>query len=193
MKKIILSIAVVLAFSSVNAQEKKESTAGLSKGNILLLGDFSYSSSKFGEETSNSLTLSPGLGYMMSDKLAIVGSLAITSDTDNDGVTETKTSGFGVAAGIRYFITPADKFSLSIGADLAYGSSKEGDVKVNTTAFNVPVGLHYFVSNNFAITSSWAGLGYSSSKADTDGAEALNNFSLGMNMSSISFGLLYKM
>jgi opacity protein-like surface antigen len=82
-----------------------------------------------------------------------------------------------IAAGVKYFWTPASQFSLSIGGELSYDTAKDDatEVKTNTIGLNVPVGLHYFVSDSFAITSTWGGLNYSSAKADFDGAKAATN------------------
>jgi hypothetical protein len=209
MKKIILSVVAVMAFGFANAQDK--GGAGLAKGNLVLTGDFNYESETTGDVKASGLTVAPGVGYMMSDKLMLVGSLGITSGTASSGVAgadDAKVSGFGLNAGVRYFFTPADSFSLSLGGVLGYGTTTSNfgtdpatgesvifaeDLKTTTTSLTVPVGLHYFMSNNFAISATWGGLGYSSSKPDFDGADATNSLSLGLNMSSISFGLLYKL
>ena len=196
MKKIILTVAAVFALSFANAQEK--GSEGLASGDVLLTGDFNFSSTSTGDAKTGDMTLSPGVAYMMSDNLAVIGQLAISSGTDDDGAgTELKTSGFGIAAGVRYFLTPASKFSLSVGAQVEYGSTKfddgTNDATVKTTAFSVPLGLHYFVSNNFAITSTWGGLGYASNDNGGNGADKTSGFGLSVGMSSISFGLAYKL
>lgn len=207
MKKIILSVVAVMAFGFANAQDKKEGGAGLAKGDIVLTGDFGYDSASSGDAKANEFSIAPGAGYMIADNWMVVGSLAFSSTTSNSGAEgedDAKTNGFGIAAGVNYFFTPADRFSISLGGNISYGTVTEkdaivdgdgelADLKVNTIGFNVPLSLHYFVSDNFAITTRWGGLGYSSSKADTDGAEAVNGLSLGLNMSDISFGLLYKL
>ena len=94
-----------------------------------------------------------------------------------------------------HFSWSCSKFSLSIGGELGYATAKNDvtDIKVNVIGVNVPVGLNYFVSDSFAITSEWAGLSYTSAKADTDGAKAATSLGLGLDMSTISFGLLYKL
>ena len=196
MKKIILTVAAVFALTFANAQDKKEASEGLSKGDVLLTGDFNFSSATKGDAKADDLTLSPGLGYMMSDNLAIIGQLSISSGKTDDGAgSEVKNSGFGIAAGVRYFLTPASKFSMSIGAELGYASNKEDDgiaeSTVKTTSLSVPLGLHYFVSNNFAISSTWGGLGYAS--VDDGSSDKASGFGLNLGMSNISFGLLYKL
>jgi long-subunit fatty acid transport protein len=192
MKKIILTVAAVFALSFANAQDKKEGSEGLAKGDLVLLGSFGISNSKddSGVKTDG-LTIAPGLGYMIDNNWALVGQIDYSSTT----VANAKTSGLGIGAGVRYFWTPASKFSLSLGGQLAYATAKNDatNVKVNTIALSVPVGLHYFVSNDFAITSTWGGLNYSSTKADVTGAEAATSLNLGLNLSTINFGLLYKL
>ena len=203
MKKIILSVAAVMAFGFANAQDKKEGGAGLAKGDIVLTGDFGYDSTSAGDAKESEFSIAPGAGFMIADNWMVLGSLNIGSTTANDGTEgaeDAKTSSFGVAVGAQYFWTPADRFSVGLGGQISYGTDtvKDGiadgeDLKVNTIGFNVPLSLHYFVSDNFAITSRWGGLGYASAKADIEDAEAINGLSLGLNMSSISFGLLYKL
>jgi hypothetical protein len=194
MKKIILSAIAVCAFGFANAQDKDGS--GLASGNIVLSGDIAYASTSQADAKASGFVLSPGLGYMMSDNLMILGAVGISSGSSNSGevgAADLKTSGLELNAGVRYFFTPADKFSLSLGGVFGYGSTKEGELKTNTIGLDVPVGLHYFMNDNFAINATWGGLGYSSSKEDVEGAEAVNTMALGLNMSSVSFGLLYKL
>jgi outer membrane protein len=192
MKKIILTVAAVFALTFANAQDKKEGSAGFGKGDVYLTGAFGFSSNKDAAEVkTDGLTVAPGIGYFLTENVALVGSLEYMSEK----VGESKTTGFGLHAGVKYFWTPASQFSLSIGGELSYDTAKNDatDVKVNTIGLNVPVGLHYFVSDSFAITSTWGGLNYSSAKADATGAKAATNLGLGLDMTAISFGLIYKL
>ena len=204
MKKIILTVAAVFALTFANAQDKKESSEGFSKGDLYLTGTANFASTKTGDFKTDSFTVAPGLGYFLSENLAIEGSLGFTSGKDNvdlfsDGdIYEVKTSGFGINAGVKYFWTPASKFSLSVGGNVSYFSIKTdvaglGDSTSKVIGLNVPVGLNYFVSNNFALTSTWGGFGYSSNDNGGDGAEKTTGFNLGLDLSTINFGLLYKL
>lgn len=202
MKKIILTVAAVFALTFANAQDKKESNGGpgFANGDLYLTGTANFSSEKEGDRKDDGFTLAPGLGYFVTDNVAIEGQLKFTSRTENSGTPgadDFKTTGFGIAAGAKYFWTPANAFSLSIGGRLSYMSEKQDDGTNDSTAkvigFNIPVGLHYFVSDSFAITTEWGGFNYTSDDNGGDGAEKTNNFGLGLDMSSISFGLLYKL
>ena len=140
MKKIILTVAAVFALSFANAQEK--GSEGLASGDVILIGAFNFSSSSTGGAKTDDLKLSPGVAYMLSDNLAVIGELTISSGKTPVAApgTEIKTSGFAVGAGVRYFLTPASKFSVSIGAQVAYGSAKTDNgtivTKKTTEYFN---------------------------------------------------------
>ena len=201
MKKIILTMAAVFALTFAKAQDTKESSEGFSSGDAYLTGTAGFRSEKEGDNKTDGFTLSPGLGYFISDNLAIEGQLAYVSGKNDDGQGDpdsvTKTTGIGLAAGVKYFWTPASKFSLSLGGNVSYASVKAdfgtGDTTSKIIGFNVPLGLHYFVSNDFALTASWGGFGYSSNDNGGDGAEKTNSFGLAVDMSTINFGLLYKL
>ena len=143
-----------------------------------------------------------------------------STNTGAVGAKDAKTSGFGVNVGATYLFTPADNFSLGLGGRLSYGSGTRpiGDddfenlgldkdtpagaaaiaalagkeVKTTTTSFRVPLSMHYFVANNWAITSEFAGIGFSSEKGDLDKAEAATTIDATLDMSAITFGVLYK-
>ena len=204
MKKIILTVAAVFALTFANAQDKKESTGGpgFANGDLYLTGTANFSSDKTGDKKDDGFTLSPGVGYFIADNIAIEGMLSYKSTTENTGLAgakDVKNNGFGLAAGAKYFWTPANAFSLSVGARLSYMSTKTDDgtaapdVTKKEIGFAIPLGLNYFVSNDFALTAEWGGLGYTSNDNGGNSAKKTNNLSLGLDMSTISFGLLYKL
>jgi outer membrane protein len=198
MKKIILTVAAVFALSFANAQDKKESSEGFAKGDLYLSGTAGFSSEKTGDSKLDGFSLSPSLGYFLTENIALEGGLSITSAKDDDGAgNELKANGFGFNAGARYFWTPASKFSLSVGANISYTSTKLdngiGDVTTKEIGLNIPLGMNYFVANNWALTASWGGFGYSSNDNGGDGAEKTTGFNLGLDLSTINFGLIYKL
>lgn len=191
-------MAAVFAISFANAQDSKESSEGFAKGDLYLTGTAAFSTEKTGDAKVDGFTLAPGVGYFLSENLALEGQLMFNSGKDDDGAgSELKTTGFGIAAGVKYFWTPASKFSLSIGGNISYMSTKYDNGATDATfkeiGVNVPVGLNYFLSDSFALTSTWGGLGYSSNDNGGDGADKTSGFNLGLDMSSISFGLIYKL
>ncbi len=198
MKKIILTVASVFALSFANAQDKKEGSEGFASGDLYLSGTANFSSQKTGDSKLDGYSLSPSLGYFLSENIALEGGLSITSAKDDDGAgDELKANGFGLNAGVKYFWTPASKFSLSVGANISYTSTKfdDGffDVTTKEIGLNIPLGMNYFVSNNFALTAKWGGLGYSSNDNGGNGADKTTGLNLGLDLSTINFGLIYKL
>ena len=200
MPKLAYLSAIVLASFALSAiaQDKKDGSEGFSKGDLYLSGTAGFSSEKTGDSKLDGFSLSPSLGYFLTQNIAIEGGLSITSAKDDDGAgNELKANGFGFNAGARYFWTPASKFSLSVGANISYTSTKLdngiGDVTTKEIGLNIPLGMNYFVSNDFALTASWGGFGYSSNDNGGDGAEKTTGFNLGLDLSTINFGLIYKL
>ena len=201
MKKIILTVAAVFALTFANAQDKKESSEGFAKGDLFLTGSFGFSTDKTGDSKSDGFNIKPGIGYFLTENLALVGQVRFESTKDDDGsgtpTSTFKTTSVGIAAGVNYYWTPASKFSLSLGGMLSYDSIKSDNGVADSTAkeigVSVPLGLQYFVSDSFALTTTWGGLNYSTNDNGGNGADKTDKISLGLDLSSVSFGLLYKL
>jgi outer membrane protein len=196
MKKIILTVAAVFAFGFANAQEATTTDGGFAQGDLFLSGGIGFSSSKTGDVKTNGVNFSPAIGYFISENIALGARLDVDSGKVDNGVAETKTSGFGVEAFGRYYFTPAAKFSVFGELAVGVGSSKTevGNVenKSKTFGVNAGAGVSYFLSNNWAIEAGWAGLGYNTDDNGGNGAEKTNTFGLNVDLSSINFGLIYK-
>ena len=199
MKKIILSIVAICAFTFANAQDKKESGLGFSKGDVFATGSLSLGSSnnKDTDFKSNGFQIAPQVNYFVSENISIGARIGYqTSKGKSVGVTvvDNTTFSFGLAG--RYYVTPASQFSVfaELGAD--YGSTKNNLTTVGNkiNGFNVAFapGLNYFVSNKFSIEAKLAVLDFNSSKSNATGAKGTSSFGLGLDLSAVSFGVNYK-
>jgi outer membrane protein len=208
MKKVLFSAVALLAFGFANAQEEAATPAeGFSKGSIFLSGTVGYSSEKQDDLKVNSYVVAPRVGYFINEKIALGLGLGFGNgkvEFDGETAAENKTvefSAFGryylktakfapfAELNVNYGTTSYEFMGTIAGGDLApFGSGED----VNTFSVNVAPGFNYFVSERFALETSVGILGYSSSKEDVDGAEAVNKFELGLDFASINFGLLYK-
>ena len=188
-----MAAVAVFGFTSVNAQEET-TTGGFANGDIYVSGSVGFNSAKQADAKSNSFNFSPSVGYFINDNIALELNLLIgTAEAANDD----KTTNIGAGLGARYFFTPSNQFSFTLGAGVSYTNSKfepngGAEAKFNTFAIAVTPGVNYFVSDCIALRASVGALSYSSAKADVDGAEALNNFGLNLNLSDINFGITYK-
>ncbi|WP_044398455.1 outer membrane beta-barrel protein [Lacinutrix sp. Hel_I_90] len=208
MKKLVFTAAIAaLGFTSVNAQEAM-STGGFNEGDVFISGAVGFGSSSQGDNSENTFTVSPKVGFFVNDNIAIGATVGYSSYTDEyqtvnpvtfeDVTAEDKFSVFSAGVFGRYYFTPGSQFSFF--GELAAGITStteddafvEEDFKSNGVTAAFAPGISYFVSDNFAIEAAVGVLGYNTNKADVDGAEARNDFNIGADFSNISFGVVYK-
>lgn len=206
MKKLVLMAAVaVLGFTNVNAQDEAK-TFGFGEGDIFLEGNIGFNSEndKNFEEKSNSFSISPKVGYFLSENLAIGGEVSFLSYKEEVAGTDTEDlSGFGVGAfGRYYFLDLGERFKTYTEFGVGYSSQNDkiSDVKYNTIGAGLDLGINYFVTEKIALTFGLRNvLSFSSSKYDVDGAEAVSEFNLGFGDvanpfgGNASFGILFKL
>jgi hypothetical protein len=206
MKKIIFAAAALFAFGFANAQDATEdaSGGGFANGDVFITGSVGFTSQSMGDFKSNSFNITPMVGFMVSDNIAIGGMLGYASSTadvdDPDfGTVEFKTNAFSVGAFGRYYATPSSDFSFFGQASVAYISmTSEFDVagseELKTTGFGIEVapGISYFLSDNWAIEATIGALSYNTMKPDFEGAESTDTFGLNLNLQDVNVGVIYK-
>ena len=85
MKKVLLFAAfAAFAMTSVNAQD--EDSSGFAKSDIYMTGTVGFNSASAGDVDTSSFDVSPTIGYMMTDNLAINASLSFGSMDDGSDV-----------------------------------------------------------------------------------------------------------
>lgn len=204
MKKVILSAAAIVAIAfSAKAQETTEGGAGFKSGDMFISGAIGFGSEKEGDNKVTQFELSPKAAYFVTNNIAVGLQIGFTSRKaeDSNGITttETKTNTFGAGAFGRYYLTPANRFSFFGQVGLGFTTSKTeydtpGTPEDKDNGFNIGVapGISYFVSDNLALEATFGILGYNTTKPDFDGAESTDQFNIGLNMSDINFGIVYK-
>lgn len=196
MKKLMLVGAVAL-FTAVNAQET--STEGFAQGNTFITGAVGFNSVKTGNVKENNFTISPSVGYFVTPNVALGARVGYNNGTEDNGVVKSTLDTFTAGVFGRYYWMPASKFSIfaELGVDYMNTSEDSGvsgaeKFKTNGFGFAFAPGINYFLNNHFALEAKWGVLGFNSVKADVEGAKATNNFNLGVNLSNINLGLVYK-
>ena len=196
MKKLMLVGALAL-FAAVNAQVST-STEGFAQGSTFITGAVGFASESIADEKTSGFTIAPSVGYFVTPNIAIGAKLGYTSLKNEEGSDEETTDLLTAGVFGRYYWMPASKFSIfaELGAD--YRSVTEDDntisneYKSNGFAIQLAPGMNYFLNNNFALEAKVGVLGYSSDKPDYTGAEATDNFNIGLNLNDITLGLVYK-
>jgi opacity protein-like surface antigen len=197
MKKIILTVAAVFAFGFANAQDKKESSEGFSKGDVFVSGGFGFGSESTGDDKVSAFAFRPAVGFFLTENFALGARLEVSNTKEEAPLTaDIKTSRFGAEVFGRYYFTPATKFSVFGELAVGFGSNKfeQGPIDADSSDFgvNAGVGVNYFLNSNWSIEAGWAGLGYNSNDNGGNGADKTDTFGLNLDLSNITFGLNYK-
>ncbi len=199
MKKVILSVAAVFAFGFANAQDATNTmdSKGFANGDTFMSGTVGFRSTSTGDVKESAFTIAPKAGLFVTDNIAIGVELAYLSNKTENGVDpEATSSGFGIGAFARYYATPASDFSFvaELGAGYITSKYEQGPIEGKANGFVVALtpGVSYFISSNFALEAQIGELSYNTTKPDVDGAESTDTFNINLDLSSISFGLLYK-
>ena len=211
---VLLSAAALFVFGFANAQGDPATGAaqggggdlgGWTKGDVFMSGSVGYRGESTGDAKFNEFEVMPRVGFFVSDNIAIggmIGYQGTTNETIIDVITEetaeVKDNMLTIGAFGRWYATPANQFSFFAELGLNYNtmnSETEGideEIKANGFEFALTPGVNYFISPNFALEASIGVLSYETSKPDFEGAESTDTFSLGVNLSQINFGLVYK-
>ena len=171
------------------------SSAQFAKGDMFASGSVGYSSSSQGDLKSTTMLVSPGVGYFLTSNLSLGLELGVGSQSSENASVKTDNQS-SMTAGVhaRYYFTPANKFSFFGNMGVDYMSANDKIDKVKTTGFGLSVSpaISYFVSDKIAMEASFGSIGYNSMKTDIAGAKAMNTLNVNLDLSSISYGLIYK-
>ncbi|MXN91028.1 outer membrane beta-barrel protein [Flavobacterium sp. Sd200] len=195
MKKLICSLAL-LAFGLVQAQETPTTGGGFNQGDIFITGSIGIGSESTGDNKTNSFNISPKAGYFLTPNIALGVALGYTSGKEEaPGTPDVKTSELSVGAFGRYYVTPANSFSVfgELGVDYIH-SKIEAVTEDNSNAMRIGLapGVSYFISQNFALEAKFGILSYRTDNPDADGVENTDQFNFGLNLSDISIGAIYR-
>ena len=133
---------------------------------------------------------------MVSDNLAVGVGLGIgSSKTTIAGATDSDASTMNVGGFARYYFAPKSNFTMFGHLGINYNSENDKIAKVKTTGMDIFVapGFNYWVSKNMALEAVIGKIGYSSSKTDVSGDKGSTGFGLGIDLSSVSFGMVFKL
>jgi len=202
MKKLVLSLTALFAFGLANAQET--TAEGFKQGDTFISGSVGFGSQKTGEFKTNNFNVSPKIGYFVTSNIALGVDLGFTSEknyTQMDSFyAEQKTKAFQAGVFGRYYFTPASKFSVFTQLSVAYATAKveAGQYEQKVNGFNIEFApaISYFVTSQLALEATFGILSYNTVKPKNEGPYADNTstdtFNIGLNLSDINFGIVYK-
>lgn len=200
MKKIVLSLAAVLAFG-LTAQAQDKPTYGFNQSDLFVEGNLGINSTndKNTDVKTSSFNFNPKVGYMLTDKFAVGASFQVGNDTKkNNGTKVDKNNHFyGGVFGRYNFLDLGSRFSTFAEVGVGFAQTKDfHNVKSKGIATGLDLGFDYFLTSNVALTFTLANvISYESMKADNQ--EAVSEFNANINVfdnffDSAKFGLIYK-
>jgi outer membrane protein len=199
MKKIFLFTVLVIFTLNINAQGEDEtnndSNYGWSKGDMYISGSVGLWSQKFGEEKENQFNIMPQFGMLVTDHIAVGAQVGYMSyKSEFDGTTTDESNTFMIGAYGKWLCMPENRFTPYLGVGLNYLSEndKQNDVKYSGIDVGAGAGIIYGLNEHFYLGANYALLSYSTLKADTDGAESLNTFNIGLDWKQLNFSLAYR-
>lgn len=169
------------------------SSYGFSKGDFIVTGAFGVKSSSVGGTSSTSFKILPSLGYFVSDKIAIGGTLGYEQNGSGSGIGNTATNDFIVGLFGRYYMKPKSQFTFFGQGLLSFVSSSPqgGGNSASTFGLGFSPGLNYFVSNRFSLEATFGEIGFKTTSSG-GGGSSNTGFNFGFDLTDIGFGLNYK-
>ena len=201
MKKIVLSLAAVLAFG-LTAQAQDKPTYGFQQSDVFVEGNFGLNSTndKNTETKTSSFNFNPKVGYMLNDKFAVGASFQVGNSVEKVAGNETEkfNNFYGGVFGRYNFLELGNRFNTYAEVGVGYNELKKGitDVKAKGISTGLDLGFNYFLTPNVALSFTLANvISYESMKVD--GQEAVSEFNANINVfdnffDSAKFGLIYK-
>ncbi|MBS1689263.1 MAG: porin family protein [Bacteroidetes bacterium] len=178
MRKFLLTILAAGSLAAANAQ---------SAGSILVYGNVGFNTGKDSAKTTNTnFNINPGVGYSLNNNwvIGLQGGFGMSTMKEDAGGKMTDNS-FSIGAFGRYTKHLGNIFSVYAQLNAGYMGSHSkteysgvtiDDVKYSGFGANLFPAVQVAVGNWFNMDFSFGGLGYSTMKANTSGANASSSF-----------------
>ncbi len=175
MKKSILTLIAVVAFSFSYAQEKEAKKLGYSEGSSFITGSFKFEDNQAGSDRPLNVTIAYNKFFMESVTYGI--SLGVNSN-------QMKANDYTLGVNLRKYYAAANQFSIfsQIASTLSIPAVKGGDDEFN---MSVGPGFSYFVSENFVLETSLALLNFKTNNS-------VQSFTVNSDLTNVKLGVAYK-
>ncbi|MCC6816308.1 MAG: porin family protein [Saprospiraceae bacterium] len=159
-------------------------TFASAQGKIFAGTNLSFSSN----DAESNFGIGPRVGYWLTDNGALVVGVGISSNKNK--VTDKTASGFGIGAQYRHCWRTGDNFYFYLAPGVAFLSDKDfNEEKTTHLTIELTPGISYNFTEKWSVNAEMGLLNYTSSKHEDN--DPVNQFSVGLNMTSLNFGLWY--
>jgi outer membrane protein W len=199
MKKIILLLVTVFAFSYANAQDSEARKATFSRGDMWLEGGITLTT---GDSNNDYFAFTPKFGYFLTEKWAVGADLNISTVSYLPNANNLdKSNSFGVGVFARYYFLSLGNFKAFGEAGLGYNHTKLEYLNSTTDMnngikANIDLGINYFFTPKWAATFTLATI-LSYNNANPENGASTSDLVVNINLfnnifAQPQFGLLYK-
>ena len=182
MKKVMTLLLLFIVVASANAQRTKTSSITATNG-FYVGGGVTFESTS--DETA--IAIVPEIGYKMSNKASLGARVGFGSQGSGDS----KYTIFSIKPYVRQNLMALGQIKFILDYQLLYQSDGLKDNKTNTFGLGIAPGLFYQLNNRLSVATHLGFVGYTSSKLDVEGAEAVNKFSLNASSENLGLSLFY--
>lgn len=126
------------------------------KGNFLVGGSLSFTNSKNGDLTFNSLSLNPTISYFFIENLAVGVITPYTYSNNSFGGITTNSNSYSIGPTVRYYFPLNEHWAIFPEVDYSAGWQKSHDNTASTSSTNIHLfrggaGATYFINKNVGI------------------------------------------
>jgi len=210
MKKVLISIGMIILFASANAQFQKGTV--MIGGNIDIFGNKTTNTSNF---KNSYLNIKPQIGWFINDRTQIGIGLGYESSSETYNGTFWPNDGYAIhSSGNQtiplihsnsYYFNPyvtrylkiVDKFYLTttLNAQAGWGNNYSSDYSFDLQ-FSITPGITYFLSKNLALSANIGQLYYRYNKVKSSGLnsspdEKYNDYGMSISNQTLFLGIRY--
>ena len=161
-------------------------------------GTLGFQSVSYDGNSATAFTIHPEIGYNLDDNWAVGIELGYSTSNiayDNgvfDGKLDKSVNTFAISPYARYTFVKLDKVNFFCDGIVSYANTDTGNSKVNTFGIGFQPGVAVNLNDNVSFVAKLGQIGYSSAKADYEGAKAVNEFDFNLNsLAALNFGLYF--
>jgi hypothetical protein len=174
MKKILMTLVAVAMATTMNAQWYVGGTVG-----------YNYTKDKNTDVKSNTFVITPELGYNLNEKWAVGMKIGYAYNKVDDA----KSNEFVVNPYARYTFVKLDKVNFFVDGGFEYNYVKVEDDSANGFGISFKPGVAVNLNEKVSFVAHVGNVGWSSAKAKN--AKSVQSVDLGLNLTSVDFGLYY--
>lgn len=174
MKKILMTLVAVAMATTMNAQWYVGGTVG-----------YNYTKDKNTDVKSNTFVITPELGYNLNEKWAVGMKIGYAYNKVDDA----KSNEFVVNPYARYTFVKLDKVNFFVDGGFEYNYVKVEDDSANGFGISFKPGVAVNLNEKVSFVAHVGNFGWASAKAKN--AKSVQSVDLGLNLTSVDFGLYF--